>query len=393
MVRVKPTKEMKEKKSKKKAAEDEAEAPAAAAAAEEAEDDDAESTVDLELEALVGSAARKLTSAPAGGEQKLQQPKKKKKMRWKDRKSIFVNQIPYTATHEEIVAHFAGCASEGDFEVRQVLHRKTKAFRGICFIDFKNEEALQSALALDQSSFSYEDEKDKGARVINIRLATDKKEGAEKDLTDRQVMKKTKTETSRATVEALVAKAVAAGSLQQTDIDERALDFLCSVGEEMATTAIDEFGSLDLSAVKNRGAFFMGVLKRRRRGETNNKIANRTGTADPRSSKNRGGGKGEGGKGGGKGKGKDKGKEGGKGKGKGKGKSESGKGRGKGDGEGGDKRKRAPAANGDADKPAKKAKEGGKKGAKSKDWRFSAKDACYVCGEEGHQSRACPKRK
>lgn len=350
-----------------------------------------DAAVDAELEELVGSAARKLTSnaaAVAAAEDEPgppnQKQKKQKKPRWRDRKSVFVNQIPYTATMEEITNHFAGCcASASDLEVRQVMNRKTKKFKGICFIDFKNDEALQKALALDQSSFAYADESTEGARIVNVRVATDKKDG-EKDLTPRQALQKAKVDTSRANIEALVAQAVAAGKLQQSDIDERAVDFLCSVPEDIASTAIAEFGSLDLAPVKNRGAFFMGLLKRRLRGDTNRKIADRTGSAEPAGPVRGKRGADGGGSGKAKAKARAKAKVSETDSRRSSGKPDSGVGA-------SHKRKGAPGVAGkNDDGTVPSAKKG--KATKAKDWRFTAKGVCYVCGQEGHVSRSCPKR-
>eukprot|EP01050_Picozoa_sp_SAG11_P008415 SAG11_NODE_740_length_7421_cov_6.264818_7_plen_139_part_00 len=135
--------------------------------------------------------------------------------------------------------------------------------------------------------------------------------------------------------------------------------------------------TLPRGGVKNRGAFFMGLLKRRLRGDTNSKIAARTGTVDPAGAK-LGAAKNVG-----KGKGKGKGTGTGKGKGKGNGQS-AGKGKGKGKGSGSGKGRPAKTTKGEQQKG------GGR--AKAKDWRFAAKDACYVCGKEGHMSRTCPQR-
>jgi hypothetical protein len=111
--------------------------------------------LDDELEELAQAAERKAAqgvAARAGEAQQQEAPgprqpagsagakgKKQKKPRWKNRKTAFVNQLPYTATVEQVVAHFAEGSGvpPTQLEVRLVTHRKTGAFRGIAFIDLR----------------------------------------------------------------------------------------------------------------------------------------------------------------------------------------------------------------------------------------------------------------
>ena len=207
--------------------------------------------LDNELEALAQAAERKVhvereINAASAGERA--NPAKQKKSRWKNRKTAFVNQLPYSATAEQIASHFAHCGAAVEMQVRPVINRKTKTFRGIAFLDFANDSALQKALAMNQSTFTNGAEE----RQINVTEATNKND--DKNLTAAQENKFSMSKDSIAKVEALVAAEVATGTLREDDFDHRAKDFLHSVPEAVALNAVREFAALDLSTVNNRCA-------------------------------------------------------------------------------------------------------------------------------------------
>ena len=132
--------------------------------------------------------------------------------------------------------------------------------------------------------------------------------------------------TASAEVEANIRAAVLAsgGKLVRSDFDAKHMHFLQDVPEKVGSAALAEFAAHHkLDEIRNKGSYFMGVLRRHAAGED-----------APPGTKGKGKGKGKGGGRGGKGaesgKGKGKGKGGGRG-GKG---AESGKGKGKGGGMG-----------------------------------------------------------
>ena len=210
---------------------------------------------DAELDQLILSAAEKAeaaaeeppadeAAAPAAAAKK----KKKKKARWKNRKAVFVNQLPYSATQEQIAAHFGSCAAVADMEVRLVMNRKNGKFRGIAFIDLPTTEAVDKALALDQSEFTNDD----AQRTINVRKSVDKNDEGGRQLTARQQQKAAAAEASAENIEKMIAAALTAGTLLESDFDTRVRDFLLNVPEATAALAIEEFAAVDKSTVNNR---------------------------------------------------------------------------------------------------------------------------------------------
>ena len=172
--------------------------------------------------------------------------KKQKKMRWKHRKTAFVNQLPYTATEAQVAAHFADVAETSQMEVRMVTNRKNGKFRGIAFLDVCSQEALDRALGLNLSTFKNDDDE----RQINVTEAHAQDD--DKKLTQAQQNKRAMSKEGIAEVDALIAREVASGTLSHDDFDHRALDFLHSAPQSVALQAVAEFAELDKSTVKNR---------------------------------------------------------------------------------------------------------------------------------------------
>ena len=50
--------------------------------------------------------------------------------------TLFVGQLPYDCTKEDIQAHFRDGGVTGDVKIRNVDGSKTKKFRGIAFVEF-----------------------------------------------------------------------------------------------------------------------------------------------------------------------------------------------------------------------------------------------------------------
>lgn len=59
------------------------------------------------------------------------------------------------------------------------------------------------------------------------------------------------------------ARAIAAGQLEREDVDADILAFLGSVSEELADSCIQDFVAADLSSVKNRPGYLLGMLRQR----------------------------------------------------------------------------------------------------------------------------------
>ncbi|KAL1507654.1 hypothetical protein AB1Y20_007271 [Prymnesium parvum] len=234
--------------------------------------------------------------------------------------SLFCNQLPYTATREDVAAFFAEALSAEPAEllprIRMILkpgRDGSLAFSGTCFVDAADAPAQQRALALHEQTMRCADGT---TRSVNVRRA----------LTQRQLKELPHAEEGgrgggggKAAVRKMVRQAMEEGRLLQEDVDERAFEFLCNVPADVARRAISEFAQIaaadGLAGVKNRSSFFMGVLRQRQRGESTDTLGPtahlRGAHADEAAAKGgRGRGKGKGGKGAKGGKGREGGKGG-----------------------------------------------------------------------------------
>lgn len=179
------------------------------------------------------------------------QPKKKVKS---IHLTLFVGQLPYSATRETIKKHFH---ESGDIEVRMMTDKKTNKFKGTAFIEVKDSKALGAALSRHHTLFN--------GRRINVELtASGGGNKSEQRRTKIDLLRKKQSNVQIEKTKALVQKHVdnLACKLTQEDVDERMLDFLSWFDYETAKKSLEEFNRCVSDRVMNRKAFFMGILKR-----------------------------------------------------------------------------------------------------------------------------------
>ncbi|XP_070575564.1 polyadenylate-binding protein 2-B-like [Ptychodera flava] len=68
-----------------------------------------------------------------------------------DARSIYVGNVDYTATAEELEAHFHGCGSVN--RVTILCDKFTGHPKGFAYIEFTDKDSVQTAMALDDSLF------------------------------------------------------------------------------------------------------------------------------------------------------------------------------------------------------------------------------------------------
>ncbi|CEG38972.1 h aca ribonucleoprotein complex subunit 1 [Plasmopara halstedii] len=168
--------------------------------------------------------------------------------------TLFVGQLPFKATEEMIRKHFA---ESGEIQVRMLTDKKTKKFKGMAFIEVKDSKALGAALSRHHTLLL--------GRRINVEMTASG--GGTKSENRRNKIDLLRKKQSNVQVEktkALIQKHIDGQEfkLQQDDVDDRMIDFLSWFDYETAKKALDEYNRCVSDRVKNRKAFFMGILKR-----------------------------------------------------------------------------------------------------------------------------------
>ena len=77
---------------------------------------------------------------------------------------VYIGNLPYTVTKEEIEDFFSDCGEVGD--VRIITDRETDRSKGFGFVTFNDDAAFQSALK--------KDEEEMGGRKLRINEARDR---------------------------------------------------------------------------------------------------------------------------------------------------------------------------------------------------------------------------
>jgi hypothetical protein len=287
------------------------------------EDDGDEQDVKEENGAVSGSSS----SAAFGG----------KKMTERISCTLFVGQLPYTASAGDIKKHFKQGGVKGQIGVRLLTHREDGSSRGMAFVELGTEGDVHTALRLHKSPF--EGRRINVERTVGGGGASEERKGKLKDLREkqgtqmrRQVRDMVASILPAGDAAALAEEAVAtamgddgsggaiASAVCQADLDERIMDFLGTVPTAIAEAALREAKALDMDGIRNRPAYLMGVLKRKVEDADRAKQAKDKERRQRQGGGGRGdggGGKGGGGKGGGGGGGRGGGGGGGGGGGSG----------------------------------------------------------------------------
>ena len=194
--------------------------------------------------------------------------------------TVFVGQLPYSATAADVRRHFKSNGVAGGVQVRLRTERDGSS-RGTAFIEFDSESDVHTALRLHHSVMN--------GRRINVERtvggggSVEKRKQRLSDLRSRQGHQMQQTvETLIRTVLPAEAEASAHGAsaswaadggdggeddghvpVTQADVDERVREFLTTVPTPLAEEALREAKALHMGGIRNRPAYLMGVLKRK----------------------------------------------------------------------------------------------------------------------------------
>jgi len=216
-------------------------------------------------------------------------------------KIVFVGQLPYNATQAQI-EHFFHRKGLSDFTVRMLTDKSPeKNFRGVAFLEFSRAGDASKALKLDHNLFgsrririeqtatgggnnqkrkgrllrSKQQQEDDRSRLLEGMLdrifarrdskALDAPLPSEAnilpdDLSVHPSRRKPQPSTEQKPSARDISKLMRRG-----DCDEMLLKYLCSLPDKIMSKAARACSRLEMSTVENRGAFAMGMIKRKLR--------------------------------------------------------------------------------------------------------------------------------
>ncbi|OQR86207.1 hypothetical protein ACHHYP_10854 [Achlya hypogyna] len=205
-----------------------------------------------ETEAAPAADSTKPETKPRPAKRKL--PEKENANEKRIHLTLFLGQLPFTATEDKIRKHFH---EAGEIKIRMATDKQTNKFKGTAFIEVADSKALGAALSRHHSLLD--------GRRINVELTANG--GGKKSELRTSRIKQLREKQSAKQIEkvrALLQKNVdnPECKLTQDDVDERMTDFLSWFDYETAKVALEEFNRCVNETVINRRAFFMGILKR-----------------------------------------------------------------------------------------------------------------------------------
>eukprot|EP00188_Purpureofilum_apyrenoidigerum_P006021 Plantae.Rhodophyta-Purpureofilum_apyrenoidigerum.ctg8614.p1 GENE.Plantae.Rhodophyta-Purpureofilum_apyrenoidigerum.ctg8614~~Plantae.Rhodophyta-Purpureofilum_apyrenoidigerum.ctg8614.p1 ORF type:complete len:271 (+),score=77.50 Plantae.Rhodophyta-Purpureofilum_apyrenoidigerum.ctg8614:713-1525(+) len=173
------------------------------------------------------------------------------------RMTVFVGQIPYSASKEDIQRHFAKLNSGGPVQVRMLTKKGSGEFRGMAYVDLRSEADVEEALKMDYTIL-------KGRRLRVERTVGgggDKRKVHLKKILSKDREKRVTT-VEEVLREKLQASADDNDKLKATDIDQQTREFLLTIPLDVAMKAVEELAEVSLKKTRNRKRYIMGVLKR-----------------------------------------------------------------------------------------------------------------------------------
>eukprot|EP00750_Incisomonas_marina_P017580 INCI2247.1.p1 GENE.INCI2247.1~~INCI2247.1.p1 ORF type:complete len:448 (+),score=117.29 INCI2247.1:464-1807(+) len=199
--------------------------------------------------------------------QKLAEKKGPKVSKKWDRHIVFVGQLPFSATEEQIREHFAKQGVEID-RVRMLTDKRTGKFRGTCFLDLPNNRMQSVALRLHHSEFG-----DGAARrCINVERTCGGGGKSSTRLTKLEEMRAVQGEKVLSETKAIIAKVVdesGNATAKACQLDDKVVQSLCTFPRTIAQQIVEDFVATVDEKVKNPNAWLMGTLKRYRAGIAN----------------------------------------------------------------------------------------------------------------------------
>eukprot|EP00128_Syssomonas_multiformis_P007173 Colp12_sorted_trinity150504_noHs@18500 len=211
-----------------------------------------------EEEVLVKKETKKTESKEEAPQKKKKnrRPKKKHKsevLESEGRQILFVGQLPYDVTVEQIKEHFAKHGA-GDIAVRMLTDKNTGKSKGMAFIDVATEEAAAKALAVHHSKLS--------GRRINVEKSSISGEKGKREKEVKETKKETEKERQKI-LDGLITKVISRskGRIARNIFDEDCMKFLKTVPTSTAKEALMDFSN-QTEPNKLNSAYLMGIIKR-----------------------------------------------------------------------------------------------------------------------------------
>ena len=195
--------------------------------------------------------------------------------------TLFVGQLPYSASATDIKRHLKAGGVGGKIAVRLLTRRDGGGSRGLAFVELASEADVHTALRLHRSPMD-------GRRINVERTVGGGGSKAESRRTKLSELRKVQGNQMRRQVEQMIqailpeasggegggedAAADEAGGeggyggsapVCRADVDDRVLEFLQTVPVDIADGALREAKALGMGGIRNRPAYLMGMLKRK----------------------------------------------------------------------------------------------------------------------------------
>ena len=236
--------ETKEERKIRRAAKKAAKAAAAAAETEE------------ECEEKTKKKKNPLLKKKATKESEEEIPTKEPTLGYDKRHIVFVGQLHYLATKEDVRNHFVENGAGKDVKVRLLTDKRTGKSRGMAFLDMTTARNCVNALRCHHTKIR--------GRQINVERTVGGGGKGEKRKEKLKTLRDHQGESAQREVQQIVGTLVAENKLNKGDLDDRCIEALASLPRKASKMILQEFSAQDLTRISNKSLWCMGFIRRYR---------------------------------------------------------------------------------------------------------------------------------
>ena len=176
---------------------------------------------------------------------------------------VFVGQLPFSATLEEVKLHFSEGAqiSCQNIKVRLLTDPKSGRSKGMAFLEVTNADEMHKALALHRSYFGHSNQKKR--RQINV----EKSSGGGKSKKRKRIAENRDSQSHfmENTVSRIIDDHVQRGTIQREflDNDKHLLSMLLKCDAATVDQSLEEFSQKDVEELSNPAAWLTAIVCRK----------------------------------------------------------------------------------------------------------------------------------
>mmetsp|Transcript_2301 Transcript_2301/g.3205 ORF Transcript_2301/g.3205 Transcript_2301/m.3205 type:complete len:384 (-) Transcript_2301:260-1411(-) len=165
---------------------------------------------------------------------------------------VFVGQLSYSTTAQQLEDHFKTNGIHGPIKVRMLTDKKTKKFKGTAFVEFANASEMYKSLSMHHSHL--------GGRRINVERSCGGKDKTRKKQKLSE-LKQQQTEAVEATIQRILKEYTDKDNIKKDEFNDTLMERLVRYDGKIVEEALKDYIEQDKDRVQNRTALFVSIVR------------------------------------------------------------------------------------------------------------------------------------